>query len=169
MKINVIGYSGSGKSTLTKFLAEYYDIPYLYLDTVQFLDNWQERDRQEAVTLIENFITTYSDYVLDGNYHQFHYDRRMADADKIIFLNFNRWSCFFRAFKRYLTYRGKTRESSSENCIEKFDFEFISWILWSGRTNQIKAQYQALKKQYPNKLIEIKNQKQLTQFMKNFQ
>lgn len=167
MKINVIGYSGAGKSTLTKCLAEYYHIPYLYLDTIQFTDYWQERDRLIAVNLVEDFITTHDDYVIDGNYRQFHYETRMARADQIIFLNFNRWSCFWRAFTRCIKYRGKTRESMSENCIEKFDFEFIAWILWQGRTKKIKKQYQDLKKQYPDKLIEIKNQRQLSQFKKN--
>lgn len=36
MKIAVLGFSGSGKSTLAKQLSEYYDIPLLYLDCVNF-------------------------------------------------------------------------------------------------------------------------------------
>ncbi len=36
MKITVMGFSGSGKSTLAKQLSEFYDIPLLYLDCVNF-------------------------------------------------------------------------------------------------------------------------------------
>ena len=44
MKIAVLGYSGAGKSTLARMLGEYYNIPVLHLDTVQFLPNWKIRD-----------------------------------------------------------------------------------------------------------------------------
>ena len=47
MKIAVMGYSGSGKSTLAKQLAAHYGIPLLYLDAVNFKENWQLRDREE--------------------------------------------------------------------------------------------------------------------------
>lgn len=49
MKINIIGYSGSGKSTLTKYIAQYYGYPYLYLDTVNFQAHWVERNHEEAL------------------------------------------------------------------------------------------------------------------------
>lgn len=48
MKIAILGYSGSGKSTLAKYLADYYKIPLLYLDTVQFEANWKERNREDG-------------------------------------------------------------------------------------------------------------------------
>lgn len=48
MKISIIGYSGSGKSTLAAKLGELYQIPVLFLDTVQFVERWEERDRQQS-------------------------------------------------------------------------------------------------------------------------
>ena len=54
----------------------------------------------------------------------------MQEADHIIFLNFSPLTCLFRAFKRYLTYRGKVRESMAAGCQEQFNWEFIRWILW---------------------------------------
>lgn len=48
MKIAVIGYSASGKSTLAARLGEMTGCPVLFLDKVQFLPGWQERDRAEA-------------------------------------------------------------------------------------------------------------------------
>ena len=51
MKIAVMGFSGSGKSTLAKQLSEFYDIPLLYLDCVNFEENWVERDREECKRL----------------------------------------------------------------------------------------------------------------------
>lgn len=56
MKIAILGYSGSGKSTLAKYLHAHYDIPLLYLDTVQFEANWKERDREEALSMVAEFM-----------------------------------------------------------------------------------------------------------------
>ncbi|WP_334304908.1 AAA family ATPase, partial [Romboutsia sp. 1001216sp1] len=52
MKIAIIGYSGSGKSTLARKLAKYYKAPVLFLDTVNFLPNWIERDRDEGRLIV---------------------------------------------------------------------------------------------------------------------
>ena len=46
----------------------------------------------------------------------------MQDADQIIFLNFSPLTCLFRAFKRYLKYRGKVRESMAAGCQEQFNW-----------------------------------------------
>lgn len=47
MKIAVMGYSGAGKSTLAKRLSESFNIPLLYLDCVNFEENWKLRNREE--------------------------------------------------------------------------------------------------------------------------
>ena len=57
----------------------------------------------------------------------------MEQADQIIFLNFSRWNCLFRGWKRYRRYKGRVRESMAAGCPERFDWEFIRWILWDGR------------------------------------
>ena len=91
-------------------------------------------------------------------------ERRMEEADRIIFLNFNRFSCLFRAYRRYFKYRGQTRESMGEGCEEKIDLEFVWWILHAGRTREEKRNYQKILQKYPEKCIVIKNQRQLTAF-----
>ncbi|CTL15529.1 hypothetical protein ERS070141_00850 [Streptococcus pneumoniae] len=44
MKITIIGYSGSGKSTLAEKLSNYYSIPKLHMDTLQFQPGWQDSE-----------------------------------------------------------------------------------------------------------------------------
>lgn len=111
MKIAIIGYSGAGKSTLAKKLSHYYSIPKLHMDTLQFQPGWQGGDREWMLTEMNNFLTKHEAWVIDGNYSWCFYEERMQEADQIIFLNFSPLTCLFRAFKRYLTYRGKVRES----------------------------------------------------------
>lgn len=48
----------------------------------------------------------------------------------------------------------------AEGCKEKFDLEFVKWILWDGRRKK-KERYKGLVSQYGDKAVVIKNQKQL--------
>lgn len=164
MKIAIIGYSGCGKSTLARYLSQLYQIPVLYLDSVNWLSGWKDRNKEESAELVREFLDSNDFWIIDGNYSYMEQERRMAEADKIIFLSFNRFSCLYRAFHRYVTYRGKTRESMGKGCREKLDFEFIWWILHEGRSKRHRKCYQKLQEQHIEKFIIIKNQKQLTEF-----
>ncbi|MBQ7336104.1 MAG: DNA topology modulation protein [Clostridia bacterium] len=167
MKIAIIGYSGSGKSTLAKLLSEYYQIPLLYLDTVHFTANWMEREKEERARLVREFLQNGS-WVIDGNYTKLFYEERLEQADQIIFMNFSRWNCFFRACKRYRTYKNQTRESMADGCNEKMDFEFAKWILWDSRTKTRRAHFRQIIDSYPKKVTVIRNQRELDRFTAPF-
>ena len=165
MKIAIIGYSGAGKSTLAHKLSQFYSIPKLHMDTLQFQPGWQDSDRDWMLNEMKNILTKYESWVIDGNYSWCYYEERMREADQIIFLNFSPWTCLFRAFKRYLTYRGKIRESMAAGCPERFDWDFIRWILWDGRTKNAKERYQKICSDYADKVTIITNQKELDCFL----
>ena len=93
----------------------------------------------------------------------------MQEADQIIFLNFSPLTCLFRDFKRYLTYRGKVRESMAAGCQEQFNWEFIRWILWDGRTKNAKDRYQYLNKTYPKKMCILHSQAEIDYFLQSLQ
>ncbi len=133
MKIAVLGYSGAGKSTLARALASALDIPCLHLDQVHWLPGWTERAREESRQMVKDFLDQNSSWVIDGNYKSFCYEQRLEQADHIVFLNFPRLRCLWRAWRRSIRYRDRTREDMGEGCVEKFDWEFIRWILWEGR------------------------------------
>ena len=166
MKIAIIGYSGSGKSTLASLFSKKYGLPLLYLDTTHFLPNWVIRPAEERARIVEDFLDANDAWVIDGTYTKVFFERRMDEADEIIFMNFNRITCLFRAWKRHRTYRGKTRESITEGCDEKFDREFMMWILRGSRTEKHKAKYRGVMEQYAGKVTVIKNQRELSAFIK---
>lgn len=156
MKIAIIGYSGSGKSTLAKKLSKKYNCPLLYLDTINFESGWKERNKEEAKKLVEEFMKNDS-WVIDGNYYELYQERRLEEADKIIFMNFPRYVCFKQAFKRYLDSKNNVRESMAEGCEEKFDFEFVKWILIDGRSKKYKERYKNICSKYKDKVIICRN------------
>ena len=165
MKIAIIGYSGSGKSTLAEKLSSYYSIPKLHIDRLQFQPGWQDSDRDWMLKEMKTFLSKHEDWVIDGNYSWCCYEERMEQADQIIFLNFSAWNCLARALKRYLRYRGKVRESMADGCPERFDWEFIRWILWDGRNSSHKDHYKQICSDYADKVTIITNQKELDDFL----
>lgn len=162
MKIQIIGYSGSGKSTLAKKLALHFNIPYLHLDNVQFYGNWQVRDIKEQNYIVNEFINSNENWIIDGNYSKVS-TQRFEISDITIFLAYNRFYCYKMARKRYKINKGRSRESCP--CIEKFDFSFRTWLLISGRTRKRKKRHlDNLNKTSGLKLI-FKNRKQLEHWL----
>ncbi len=167
MKIAVVGYSGAGKSTLAQKLSEIYKIDVLHFDTVQFLPDWEIRDEKEKDKLTKEFMDTHESWIIDGNYSALYFDRRMEEADIIILLLFNRFSCFLRAYKRYLKFKNNTRPDMADGCNEKFDFEFAKWILHGGRIKHKKDRYKSVIQGYKEKAVVIKNQRQLDRYIES--
>ena len=166
MKIAIIGYSGSGKSTLAGRLAEYYDIPVLHFDRVQFRPNWEIRPQASKEIMTKVFLDLHDSWVIDGNYSKLFFERRMEEADVIVLMLFNRLSCLYRVWRRYRKYKNKTRPDMGEGCTEKLDWEFVKWVLWKGRRKETRQRYKGIIAQYPEKTIVIKNQRQLDNVQK---
>lgn len=164
MRIAVIGYSGSGKSTLAARLGAAYGVPVLHLDSVHWLPGWVERPREEEKALVRAFLDQNASWVIDGNYSTLYYEERLEKADRIVFLNFNRFTCLHRAAKRARLFKNRTRPDMGEGCNEKLDFEFARWILHGGRSKRAKNRYWQMRRAYPEKFIEIRNQKALSAF-----
>jgi len=165
MKIAIIGHSGSGKSTLARRLADEMGVEPMYLDSVHFLPGWAERDSEEARGIVRDELSK-PDWVIDGNYRLLLCEERLEAADEILFFNYPRLICLFRALKRYHQFKDKTRESAGEGCIEKIDFEFIWWILHRGRTRAKRRGYKDVLLRYPNKTVELKNDRDLERYLR---
>ena len=168
MKIAIIGYSGSGKSTLARRLADELGIEPLYLDRVHFLPNWVERDEESAREIVRIEMAKPS-WVIDGNYTHMLRDQRLQEADEIIWLNYPRLICLIRALKRNRDFRGKSRESMADGCIERMEWGFVWWILHKGRTRAIVKRYRAIAAQYPQKTAVIKSDQSLRRYLRERQ
>lgn len=165
MKIAVIGYSGSGKSTLAAYLGGKIPAPVLHLDRVHWRPGWTENICEAELQEVGSFMDANASWVIDGNYSNLMFSRRMEEADRVLFLDFPRAACFYRALKRYFMYRGRTRDSIAEGCNEKMDWEFIWWILHKGRTEKQKKNYRMACRVYKDKVVVLKNQRQLSVYM----
>lgn len=155
MKIAILGYSGSGKSTLARKLGDQYQIPVLHLDSLHFLADWVEQEPEDGGALLGEFMDNHEHWIIEGAYSHMHYERRLEEADQIYLLTANRWIRLKRCLQRTAKYYGKTRPDMAEGCSEKFDLEFIKWVLWDGCRPARRREYKRIAKQYSIKTTVI--------------
>lgn len=88
--------------------------------------NWEGVPKEEQRT-VQNELVKGEKWIIDGNYGGT-MDIRINAADTIIFLDIHRTICVYRAFKRIVQYRNKTRPDMGAGCEERFDLQFFKWI-----------------------------------------
>ncbi|MEM7595826.1 MAG: AAA family ATPase, partial [Cyanobacteria bacterium P01_A01_bin.83] len=125
-RIAIIGSCGAGKSTLARTLGNKLNIPVIHLDTYYWHPGWQETDANQWVEIHQNLVKG-DHWIIDGNYGGT-IDTRLTKADTIIWLDFNRYLCLWRVFKRYFQYPGKVRPDMAEECPERLNWNFLLYV-----------------------------------------
>ena len=133
-RVLVIGCPGAGKSTLTRALAETLGLPAVYLDRLWWKSGWINRTRAEFEARLDAALAGDA-WVMDGNYLRT-LPRRLERCDAVLFLDYPRRLCLFRALRRILRWRGRTRPDMAEGCPERLDPAFIRWIWDFHRTQR---------------------------------
>ena len=165
MKIQIIGYSGSGKSTLARNLSEITGIAVLHLDNTHFYGDWQERTVDEQAEIVRAFMAENDSWVIDGNYTSVATER-FAMTDMTIFMDFNRWHCFFSAYRRARKYRDTNRPDLP--CPDKFDRSFRRWILWDSRKKAFRQKILRNLNATAGRKVVLKNRRQVRAFIEQF-
>ena len=122
-RIILIGSGGSGKSTLARQLGDKLKLNVYHLDALFWKPNWVGVPKNEQIE-VQNELVEKEEWIIDGNYGGT-IDIRLKSADTIIFLDVHRTICVYRAFKRMLQYRNKTRPDMGAGCKERLDFGFL--------------------------------------------
>lgn len=140
-RVAIIGPGGAGKSTLARRLGEVTGLPVIHLDREHWRPGWVEPPRGEWV---ERVATLAADerWIIDGNYSGT-MRPRLAAADTVILMDFGRRTYLWRAFRRSLAYRGRTRPDMGEGCEEKLDRKFFAW-LWNYQATRRPAALQLM-------------------------
>ena len=131
-RIIIFGFSGGGKSTLARNLGERLGIEPTHLDRLHWLPGWVENTRENQTKALYEVLKR-EKWIIDGNYRTTMWQERLNLCGTAIFIDVNRFSCLFRAWKRSRIYKGITRPDMGEGCEEKFDLEFAKWVFIEGR------------------------------------
>lgn len=163
-KILILGNSGSGKSTLTTKLALKFQIDYLHLDTIIYKNDWKNPEYHEAQNQIEKFLEKDS-WIIDGNFFSVALNR-FEKCDMVYFLDINRFTCLFSVIRRYFKYKGKHRDSRSDNCDEKITKDYLKWVFKDFYKTSRKKIYEFINTHPEKKIYIFKNRRQIKKYLR---
>lgn len=135
-RILVIGSPGSGKSTVAKALSKKYDIPVIHLDKLFWKSGWVQTSHEEFDKKLLSELEK-DEWVIDGNYSRT-LDLRLKYADTVIFFDYPTYICVWRVIKRVITNHGKVRSDIGDNCPERFDADFLKYVMRFRKNNRRK-------------------------------
>jgi adenylate kinase family enzyme len=125
-KVLVIGPGGAGKSTFANQLGELLNIKVLHLDKFYWRPGWIEMPKPDWLKTVEELLKGDA-WIMDGNYSGT-LGIRFKACDTVIFLDLPRTLCLWRALKRAIMYKKKSRPDMTEGCPERLSLEFMLWI-----------------------------------------
>lgn len=125
-RILILGCSGAGKSTLARRLGKILNLPVIHMDVHFWQAGWvvprMEAWRETVARLVREDA-----WVMEGNFAE-SLDLRLPACDTVLFLDFPRWRCFPRIFRRWIKWRGRTRPDLPEGCPEQWDWRYLNWV-----------------------------------------
>ena len=133
-RVLVLGCPGAGKSTLARSLGEALSLPVVHLDKLWWKSGWVNRTEGEFDALLDAVLLG-EEWVIDGNYLRT-LPRRLERCDAVVLLDYPRRVWLFRALRRVLSWRGRTRPDMAADCPERLDGEFVRWIWEFHRTQR---------------------------------
>lgn len=160
----VIGSCGAGKSTLSTQIGSIKNLPVIHLDQLYWKPNWVEPMKAEFAEKQVSALSA-DKWIVDGNYGGT-MNIRMELADTIVWLDLPMPICLFRVLKRIVKNYGKTRFDMGTGCDERFDFEFLHYVIsfpWHGRRRLVKKMKN---KQDSQTLIHLKSRGEVKAFLK---
>ena len=126
-RVLIIGPCGAGKSTLATELGTRLALPVYHMDQLNWKPGWNESSKDEILAKLQQIVTT-DRWLIDGTYGGT-LGQRLEQADTVVYLDYPITLCIARLLRRIWTYRGRTRPDMTEGCPERFDLEFLIYLM----------------------------------------
>jgi adenylate kinase family enzyme len=124
-KIAICGCGGSGKSVLARELGRRLNLPVTHLDVLFYDEHWNPLD-QETFADQQRKLVAQPQWVIDGNYAST-MPIRLAEADRVIFLDLPAVTCLWGILQRRQRYRGGQHDA--EGVYDRITWGFVRYIL----------------------------------------
>ncbi len=165
-KILIIGSGGAGKSTFARRLGEKTGLEVIHLDKLHWKPNWTETPKDEWQKIVGEIIKG-GEWIMDGNFGGT-MEMRIKACDTVVFLDFPRIVCVYRALKRWIAYYKTNRPDMTEGCNEKFDLEFLGWIWNFEQTAKPRIENLLEKFEDEKTIIRLKSKREVENFLVNY-
>lgn len=161
-RICIIGGSGTGKTTLANSLGKRLNLPVYHIDGMNYLDNWEERNKEERDNMILEKVKE-DKWIIDGTYRST-LKQRFERADFIIYLDYSSIAQVIGVMQRYLKDHGKEKDEIP-GCEERMTWKFLKFVL-NWRKSKREYILNILKDVDENKVQIFKNRRQLNKWYK---
>jgi len=141
-RVLVVGCCGAGKSTFARHLSMLTGVPLVHLDKEYWRPGWIEPEKDQWTAKVETLIVE-PRWIIDGNYVST-LPLRLRRADSVIFLDLPRRICVLRSILRILRGYGRTRADMTQNCPERFHWDFLKFV-WNFRRDHRPRVIEALR------------------------
>jgi adenylate kinase family enzyme len=161
-RIMIMGSSGSGKSTMAMRLGEITGLPVVHLDELT--------SKAKSVDEMNEFVRLASSqtrWIIDGNYSGTRNDR-LKRADTVVYLDYCRLICLWRALKRGNNNHGHkiSRHKRGVGRSQKIDKRLISSIWSYPKKSREEVLVWLSKIEQPKQVFLLKGNREVKQFLK---
>ncbi|WP_010300877.1 hypothetical protein [Candidatus Odyssella thessalonicensis] len=164
MRILMFGRPGSGKSTCAVNLGERLSLPVYHVDKIFFKSQWQARDRQEFMHLIQTWVDQ-EHWIIDGN-GMGTLESRFGCADIAIYFNLPWFICLWRVFKRLWFARDPRIDDRAPSSPERVRWGLIKYMLFFRK--RYRAKIYRLAQAYPQvRFIEVNSDEHIKSLLLN--
>lgn len=125
-RIAIIGSSGSGKSTFANKLGKKLNRTVTHLDKEYYTDGWKQKYSKEGWKDFLRSLVEEDQWIIDGNYRS-SLIMRLDRADTIIFFDFPKWLCLWRALSR--SFDQQQPFDKPEGVKDKISWELITRVI----------------------------------------
>ncbi|MGL4866282.1 MAG: hypothetical protein ACRC3I_02605 [Cetobacterium sp.] len=164
LKIRIIGSPGSGKTYISKILSKELNIKTTDLDNIFWnTSSTGNRVKNDYINRESrlNSILLNNSWIIDGVYITSWTFSTFSEADYILITKTNKWTQYYRLFKRFLI-----RKFTSYRPKETLK-DFKNLISWSFQYQKALDNFIS-NNSYPNKIIILKTSKDLNIFLELF-
>lgn len=160
-RVMIIGPCGAGKSTVSHVLADKLDLPLVHMDQLNWQPGWVDAGNDRLRGLLAPEVAR-DRWLIEGNYGST-LAMRLQRADTVVYLDYPLPLCLWRLMKRIVTSYGRTRSDMAEGCPERFDAEFLAYVLrWNRGPRQ---RTEASLSGHEHKVIRLKSPRALAQWL----
>lgn len=164
----IIGQPASGKSRLARRLGERTGLPVIHIDRIHFQPGWVERSPAEKSRLARE-AEAGERWIFEGG-HSATWPSRLARADLLVILDRPLGVRLWRATRRAVAGRGRTRPDMADGCPERLRLlpSFLGFM-WATRHSARRKQFALAARARPDQpVVRLRSDADVARFLENF-